>query len=699
MKCRIATVLRWLLLLFLLGTTALPQAAPAEVHGDGFMIELEFSVDGGTTFTTNPPVLKRPGEFVVRTKLFCDLEGRSAYMPQLSAPVDFASAGKSRQKWSKFARWYQAAPLPWYNADAKYFDLTVDTRARPAGVIGKGNVWQDGKFVDAPLPPCDALPPGETVFLISVAIRVDKERIVAEKRFPVIITESHRVHSSATSESTVSSSVETSHDVYVSLGGDDDGAGTEGDPYRSIRYALEHVIRGGTMYIAPGVYREGQIEIQRGGTAESPLRIEGAGADQTRIVGSVAVTDWICHAPGVWKRERFATNAQQVLCDGKHLQQIGARTPWNTKVLWADQACLPPRGTGIDDLTPNSFYHDGRSNTLYVMLSDKSDPNQHRMEASVEPSIIRGGDSSHVVIRGLTLGHTNGTHNGGRGSVVSLGESHWTLEDCVVEYGDFCCVNASGRHHTIRRCTIRYGGDVGIESGNTDKTHGWAFYEDAPAQHLLIDDCEISHNNYRGFFAAWHAGGTKFIPASRAVTIRGCRVMNNNGPGLWFDHPLGENVIENNIVTGNEQGIFYEIAAPQGHLKFSARISNNRVSGNSKQGIYVSASSGVQVEDNTVDDNWVGIALHGMPRGEFALQDNTVCRNTFGPAKHAQLIVYVGDGSRNNRVDQNSYQVGENEPTIGVVRGKGYGVTHRDLTRLTAETGMEAGGSTENESN
>lgn len=491
--------------------------------------------------------------------------------------------------------------------------------------------------------------------------------------------------------------------IYVSPAGDDQAPGTAQAPVQTLARALTLAAGGGHIILAPGTYREGELTMQAGGTLAQPLRIEGAGADQTIIRGSRVVTGWVSHGGGVWKKLGWTTNSQQVFCDGVHLQQIGARSTWHSKALWDGKPTLPPVGASEADLFPGSFFHDGDAQVLYVYLPGGSNPNQHLMEASYYNWVLDGKNSQYVQLKHLCMGHTNGTYNGGKGKVLILGGQNWTVDSCIIEYGDFACISASGQNHIIRNSLIRFGGDLGIDMNNSDAAHNWAYYNTAPHQNTLIEGCTLTEHNYRNFDVAWHSGGMKVIPAIRGVTVRGNTFGEINGPAIWFDHPLGENVIESNFVSNCTKGVFYELAENEETVSFAGKICNNTIVNTSQQGIYVSASSGVEVTRNTVLNCWVGIVLHGMPRGNFRLEDNFIEENIVLAGSHADMIIFAGEGAERNTVNRNFYVTGvawtPGQPPrtgirVGVVTGKGYSVNHTSLGSLQDQTPYEDGGQT-----
>lgn len=699
------------LLLGLLGICVSAAAAAGELD-----LKFEFSTDGGKTFKEESPVLERPGTFVLRTHFVTDVadDQRPVYQVEFSARRDFASANKgSLATFSGKGTWAQRPNPYWLESKMKSFDLTVDTQARPEGVEGYQDTWDTNtnKFVNGKLPACTALPRGKTEFTMLVFwSNKDGGKVEARKSFNLeqksgpdiqevqkkAVSVERKPLPAAQRENVIISAAKLA-EIFVSPSGKDDNPGTKELPFRSIAKALGAVSADGTINLAEGIYREGNLMSTQSGTAGKPVLIEGAGRDKTIIKGSLEVKNWESSGNGsIWKTA-WDTNSQQVFCDGKPLQQIGETCGWHTKVAWAEKLALPPVGKGLDDLKPGSFFYDGAAGQLYVMLEKKDDPRTHLMEASVMDWVLSGKGTEYVTMRNLSLMHCNGSRIGTYSVMLTTGKSHWTVEDCRIEYGDFGGLSAGGKNHRIVRCIISNNGNNGVAMNNSDAAHGWAYYPTAPRQDTVVEDCEISGNNYRNFQAAWHSGGLKLIPASRGVTVRRCIVKDNNGPGIWFDNTIGENTIEDNLCDNNTAGIFYEISKPSEDCAFSAIIRNNRIVRSREQGIYVSASSGVLVENNTVYDSWVGIAVHGMPRGKFKLADNTVQNNIIMGRSHADAVIFVGDNATNNTMDGNFYVTGpastysKNGLRVCVVKGQGYDITDKTLESLRVK-GYEKNG-------
>lgn len=490
---------------------------------------------------------------------------------------------------------------------------------------------------------------------------------------------------------------------YVSPNGRDTNSGTAlTAPFGTITHAVQIAGPGDSVLIRGGTYRE-QVDLDgsRCGLPGRPLTISSYKNEPVLLKGSDVVTGWTLDHAAVWKKTGWIVNSQQVFADGKLLQQIGAQNPFQTdKVDTGDgtgspDLRLPPVGKDLSDLVPGSFYYDRAAHALYCETSDRSDPNHQLMEASVRHTVLTGYGKSYVRLHGLSLIGCNGTSEGDYSGVLQTDGSHWTIDACTFQYGDFCGIRLGGTDHTIRNCRVLDNGDVGINLSGSDPAHSFGVWQDRPPQRILLDNLVISGNNSRHFDEAWHSGGIKAIPSVRDVTVRNCKVTNNRGTGIWFDTDWGGIVIENNFVSNNDAGIAYEISRPLLSDGFGAAIRNNRVIGNKGQGIYVSASQGAVVENNTCSGNDFDIVVHGMPRGgpagPLSLQDNVVTNNIVH-AKQVDVVLYQGPDASNNRLDGNYYVSSTGQITLSLANTPNYNVTIQSLEAARRSSAFEQHG-------
>src|ERR1051326_4966771 len=78
--------------------------------------------------------------------------------------------------------------------------------------------------------------------------------------------------------------------VYVSLSGRDGASGTATAPWRTIQHAVNTLKPGDMLLIGPGIYRE-RIEIQKGGTAQSPITIAALPGARVVVSGADRLKD------------------------------------------------------------------------------------------------------------------------------------------------------------------------------------------------------------------------------------------------------------------------------------------------------------------------------------------------------------------------------------------------------------------------
>ena len=706
-------VCRWL------GLAVLGSALSGTALADkvNMPVRIEFAADQAGPFKPIFPTVDPGAKVWVRASW----EGftrpdqiRDAYLVRYWSPQDFGNALEGRQQMAGTLV-YANRPDPYsLPRDTAAVTFAIDTGTRAAGTMGTRNKWDREKsaFVAGPLAACDALGGGEHPFTFAVYYYAPGQPDsggYGEATFAITCTGpvalapavKQAARPAAAAASLPATPAGPPLDLTVAADGKDTNPGTSAQPLATLRKAAALATPGSTIHLRAGTYRESEVTLRAGGAGQQPLTIEGAKDGQTILRGSQSVTGWTLHEGKTWKVEGWKVNSQQLFADGKPLQQIGDQCRFHHEKLWAGHVALPPVGKDLGDLTDGSFFYAATNKTLYCILPNGGDPNGHRLEASVANFILNTGGQSNVVVRNLTFQHGNSTARGEQGgALLRITGCGARVEDCEVSYGDFAGISISGEAHAIRRCRVSNNGNSGIGMGNTDAAHGYHRYPDALRQNTVIEDCEISGNNYRKFYAAWHAGGLKLIPGIRAVTVRRCSVNDNQGPGIWFDGPIGENTIEDNLCLRDDIGIFYEIAAPVPAVPpctFSALIRNNRVVHSRQQGIYVSASSGVVVEHNTVYDSWAGIVVHGMPREQYKLTDNIVRNNIVMGGSQPDVILFAGDNAAHNTLDGNFYvtgsaaKYGKNGIRVGIAKASGYGATDTTLESLRSK-GYETNG-------
>ena len=373
----------------------------------------------------------------------------------------------------------------------------------------------------------------------------------------------------------------------------DAGEGDAKRPYRSLAYAVKRLRSGDTLYIAPGTYRESLIfpDMSWSG-APTSVQPASKGAE-VLIKGSDVVGGWERVEPGLFVKRPWTVNSQQVFVDGEPLQQIGGnilngfpdKPGHPMKKLHQGQGGIWPGRVpgGLKEMTENSFYYDAGAKSLYVKIAPAGSLEGRTVEVSVRPYLVLGKGVKALNLSNLRFQHANTTAVSQSGA-ISLSGDRIVLEGVEVSHVDGNGLDITGDENIVRASRANHCGQVGM------KLRGGG---------AKLIDSETSFNNTRGFNTWWEAGGAKFVGHGglHDSEIRGHRAIGNNGDGIWFDWMNSNNKVHESVSAYNAGfGIHYE-ASQKGH------ITNNRVFGNKRRGIYLPHSSGSIVAHNLVAKN------------------------------------------------------------------------------------------------
>lgn len=437
--------------------------------------------------------------------------------------------------------------------------------------------------------------------------------------------------------------------LHVSPGGSDDNDGTASRPLKSITAAVRHAVPGQTLYIHEGIYREAVLIPPE----KKRIRLVAWQKGKPVLKGSDIMKGW--ERKGRYWYRIVKIKPQQVMVDGDHpLQQIGYPND-DFRAVHNYPRYEYPVGKNLADMAPGRFFWSG--DTLYLWLKHSDDPNIHQIEVSRREYVIRV-EADSVYLKGLTIRHSNVNTFSEQGAAVSLG-NYSVIEDCDVQWCDFGGISMGYRRKGSRaiRCNASHNGATGF---NASATEGF-----------LIKECTANFNNYRNFYAQWHAGG--FKGASSAYgTIKNSEFAYNKGGGIWFDYCFAMTkyrnngvqpiVIINNFIHDNSPG-----ADPNKNaalmLEVSERIlvANNLIVHNGLRGLYVSASWDVNVVNNTIAKNfgYCTVDIAGMPRGKVGKLINIVFENNILYDNHTRydlhLLMENGRDIRDVVSDHNLY--------------------------------------------
>ena len=390
-------------------------------------------------------------------------------------------------------------------------------------------------------------------------------------------------------------------------GARDDGAGTPGQPWKTLASAAEKVKPGDVVLIRGGVYRE-RVVVKAHGTAAQPIRFLAAPGEQVVLTGADHLTSWtpleqgspIHRAP--WPYRFITWNSTMThpnddyhsiigRCEQVMVQGYGLRQVLNTS-----------------QLAPGTFMADTDKSELLVWDFASRNLKNTLVEASVRQEVLRI-EGDHVHIKGMRFRYA--ANMAQHGAVVLAGK-HNVLEDCVVDRMNSSGASFQGPDAIARRCIFRDNGQLGFSASR--------------AHRLLVTECLVEDNNLKGFDRGWEAGGNKLVLCKDAVLERS-RFLRNRGNGIWFDIGNTNCTVRHCLIAENEDaGIFYEIS-------FALHAHDNVIMGNgfsstpgawgAQAGISLSSSPGCVIERNVLAGNREGFNFREQMRTTPTIEDRT----------------------------------------------------------------------------
>jgi len=176
----------------------------------------------------------------------------------------------------------------------------------------------------------------------------------------------------------------TGRQIYVSPTGNDNGQGTQQDPYKTIGKAGSVSLAGDFIHVLPGTYCEA-LTITRSGSPSAYItyKAEGSGVilDSSYLGFLDGTPDWTQYSGNVYKASFTGT----------------------TTLVAADGIRLYPHGTlsSLESSTYGGFYQ--KKSTLYVSVPNNGgDPDNHVMNVATLPVAITL-QADYVVIDGFEI--------------------------------------------------------------------------------------------------------------------------------------------------------------------------------------------------------------------------------------------------------------------------------------------------------
>ncbi len=411
-------------------------------------------------------------------------------------------------------------------------------------------------------------------------------------------------------------------------------------PGENIQQVVQQSPPGTTFHLAAGTYVRQRI---------APKSGDGfVGDNGTIFVGSEHLTGPFVQKNGLYyatgQYQQGITNGS---CDAQHPACIYPEDLFlnGTPLL---------RVTEVSQVAPGKWFFDYANHQ--IVFADN--PNGNTLDTSITQSAFTGS-AAYVTVKNITIQmYANPAQFG------AIGDQEpgpgWNIQSVEVTRNHGLGIRTNSGA-VVEGSYVHFNGSVGIGGSNADS--------------ILIENNEISSNNYAGYLHPWECGGAKFSGMNR-LTVDGNRVHDNQGPGLWTDTDNFNTVYSNNTIWNNQDnGIQHE-------RSFSAKIFNN-TSYNNGSGqfvwlwgsqILIQNSQDVSVYNNTVSvastyGNGIGLISQNRGYGRFGtylLTHNTVTNNSvtyqqtsLWPASgvvadYNEAIAY---GAGNNTFDYNHYHL------------------------------------------
>ena len=235
------------------------------------------------------------------------------------------------------------------------------------------------------------------------------------------------------------------------------------------------------------------------------------------------------------------------------------------------------------EVTTDTWYFDYANDIIWFA----NDPSGHKVETSVTRFAFHEthnmSTAPQVTIKGFIVEkYANKAQKGAIGGEGDNEQWHVEYNEIRLTHGSGILVGANSK---VLYNYSHHNGHIGMKSRGDGN---------------LFQGNETSYNNTQHFQTGWESGGAKFA-AVNGLTLKDNYSHHNYGRGLWIDRGSHNVIIDNNLITyNNDEGILYEISD-------TGTITNNRLAHNGQvtawlhgSNIVMSSSANVEVSGNTV---------------------------------------------------------------------------------------------------
>ncbi|GAA3585051.1 right-handed parallel beta-helix repeat-containing protein [Kribbella ginsengisoli] len=400
----------------------------------------------------------------------------------------------------------------------------------------------------------------------------------------VTVTDAAGLTDSASSQEVVSTRpVQTYSVEQTNPACTDTGPGTVASPFCTIGAATRKLLAGDTALVGPGQYRE-QVTITASGEPANPITLK-ATSPSAVIVGTNDVSDaagWTATSTTAWTHA-FAVAPAQVFLDGQPL----------------------PKATSATTTTPNSWYYDAATTSLYVDTGGTNPAAGHTVAAGARSFGILLRQVSDIAVSGFAIRQQN--FNG-----VDLDRTQ------RVTLGDLDVAQAGAPGITVDASSNA--SLTGIQSA-FNLSIGVRFFNSTDSE---LRNSVTHENQHHGVSVQ----GSTRVTVAGVTTYRNKRLSTRIATGIDVSASSQQTVVEANLTYGNDDS---GIESYSGSTDTTIR--RNVVYDNGDHGIDTSFAPNTTVLSNTVVRNaTAGINFEGGSTSSTA-RDNVAMDNAVGSTR------------------------------------------------------------------
>jgi parallel beta-helix repeat protein len=367
---------------------------------------------------------------------------------------------------------------------------------------------------------------------------------------------------------------------------------------------------GDTIYLARGGMWRETLQPLSSGTSTEPITFTAYGTGALPIInGSDLVTGWTVSSGAIYSAS-LKSQPYNVYSDGL--------PNWGLAMA-----------SSVSAMTAGSWYWSG--STLYVWLTDGSNPANHQIEAAdrVNGMYINGAASNNNGVTPIKYTFTAGTS--GDGGTATANVNYITVNSIMTERtGNYGIQFYDSYAPLVSDCNLTQNGTGQQDLGYYNALHAdlapGAIYEDNTVSygggHNAIQMQRADGGLITGnVVTEWNHNGID-VKLSTNITVQGNTVHDSQmGSGLYTEYVGNYNAVQN-IIYNTPMGI-------QSNLSTTAYIFNNSMLNTTGGGIYLGPAVGgtAQIENNITYGNVV-MALENA--GNYTL--TTENYNDWGPA-------------------------------------------------------------------